>query len=103
MAGLVEGKVAIVTGGGGAIGGAISRLLAKNGAKVVVNDVGGSVFGTEQNDMGPAQKTVADIKAAGGEAVTNGDSVSSWDSAQKIVQCARDTFGSMVCLRTQYA
>ena len=62
MAGLVEGKVAIVTGGGGAIGGAISRLLAKNGAKVVVNDVGGSVFGTEQNDMGPAQKTVADIK-----------------------------------------
>ncbi len=93
MAGLVEGKVAVVTGGGGAIGGAISRLLARNGAKVVVNDVGGSVFGTEQNDMGPAQKTVADIKASGGEAVANGDSVSSWESAQKIIQCARDTFG----------
>ncbi len=86
MAGIVEGKVAIVTGGGGAIGGAISRLLAKEGAKVVVNDVGGSVFGTDQNDLGPAQKVVADIKAAGGQAIANGDSVSSWESAQKIVQ-----------------
>jgi NAD(P)-dependent dehydrogenase (short-subunit alcohol dehydrogenase family) len=95
MAGIVEGKVAIVTGGGGAIGGAISRLLAQEGAKVVVNDVGGSVFGTDQNDLGPAQKVVADIKAAGGQAVANGDSVSSWDSAQKIVQCARDTFGKI--------
>jgi NAD(P)-dependent dehydrogenase (short-subunit alcohol dehydrogenase family) len=95
MAGIVEGKVAIVTGGGGAIGSAIARLLAKEGAKVVVNDVGGSVFGTEQNDLGPAQKTVADIKAAGGEAIANGDSVSSWESAQKIVQAARDTYGKI--------
>ena len=95
VAGLVEGKVAIVTGGGGAIGSAISKLLAKEGAKVVVNDVGGTVFGTEQNDMGPAQKTVADIKAAGGEAIINGDSVSSWESAQKIVQAARDTYGKI--------
>jgi NAD(P)-dependent dehydrogenase (short-subunit alcohol dehydrogenase family) len=93
MAGAVEGKVAVVTGGGGAIGGAISRLLAAEGAKVVVNDVGGSVFGTDQNDLGPAQKTVAAIKAAGGDAVVNGDSVSSWESAQKIIQCARDTYG----------
>jgi NAD(P)-dependent dehydrogenase (short-subunit alcohol dehydrogenase family) len=95
MAGIVEGKVAVVTGGGGAIGGAISRLLAKEGAKVVVNDVGGTVFGSDQNDLGPAQKVVADIKAAGGQAVTNGDSVSSWETAQKIIQCARDTFGSI--------
>ncbi|ETR78055.1 3-hydroxyacyl-CoA dehydrogenase [Afipia sp. P52-10] len=95
MAGIVEGKVAIVTGGGGAIGSAIARLLAKEGAKVVVNDVGGSVFGTDQNDLGPAQKTVADIKAAGGEAIANGDSVSSWESAQKIVQAARDTYGKI--------
>lgn len=95
VAGLVEGKVAIVTGGGGAIGSSISKLLAKEGAKVVVNDVGGTVFGTEQNDMGPAQKTVADIKAAGGEAIINGDSVSSWESAQKIVQAARDTYGKI--------
>lgn len=95
MAGIVEGKVAIVTGGGGAIGSAISKLLAKEGAKVVVNDVGGTVFGTEQNDMGPAQKTVADIKAAGGEAIINGDSVSTWESAQKIVQAARDTYGKI--------
>jgi NAD(P)-dependent dehydrogenase (short-subunit alcohol dehydrogenase family) len=95
MAGIVEGKVAVVTGGGGAIGGAISRLLAAEGAKVVVNDVGGSVFGTDQNDMGPAQKVVADIKKAGGEAITNGDSVSSWESAQKIIQAARDTYGKI--------
>ena len=95
MAGVVEGKVAVVTGGGGAIGGAISRLLAKNGAKVVVNDVGGTVFGSEQNDMGPAQQTVADIKAGGGEAITNGDSVSTWASAQKIIQAARDTWGKI--------
>jgi NAD(P)-dependent dehydrogenase (short-subunit alcohol dehydrogenase family) len=93
--GIVEGKVAVVTGGGGAIGSAISRLLAKEGAKVVVNDVGGTVFGGDQNDPGPAQKAVSQIKAAGGEAVINTDSVSSWDSAQKIVQCARDTFGKI--------
>jgi NAD(P)-dependent dehydrogenase (short-subunit alcohol dehydrogenase family) len=95
MAGIVEGKVAIVTGGGGAIGGAIARLLGKEGAKVVVNDVGGTVFGSEQNDAGPAQKVVADIKAAGGQAIVNTDSVSSWESAQKIVQAARDTFGKI--------
>jgi len=86
MAGIVEGKVAVVTGGGGAIGGAISRLLAKEGAKVVVNDVGGTVFGSEQNDLGPAQKVVADIKAAGGQAVINGDSVSSWESVRRTMR-----------------
>ena len=68
----------------------------------MVNDVGGTVFGGDQNDLGPAQKVVADIKAAGGQAVANGDSVSSWESAQKIVQCARDTFGKIDLVSNPY-
>jgi len=95
MTGFVEGKVAIVTGGGGAIGRAISLLLAAEGAKVVVNDIGGTVYGTGERDMSPAETTVAMIREAGGEAIANGDSVSSWESAQRIVQAAADTWGTV--------
>jgi NAD(P)-dependent dehydrogenase (short-subunit alcohol dehydrogenase family) len=95
MAGMVEGKVAVVTGGGGAIGSAISQLLAAQGAKVVVNDVGGTVYGKGERDLTPAQRTVEAIVKAGGEAVINGDSVSTWESAQKIIQAAMDSFGNI--------
>ncbi|HSW20479.1 MAG TPA: SDR family NAD(P)-dependent oxidoreductase [Ramlibacter sp.] len=91
-ANFLEGKSALVTGSGGGIGREIALAMARAGAKVVVNDVGSSVHGEGQDD-GPAQQTVNEIKAAGGEAVANTDSVAGWDSAHRIVQCALDNFG----------
>ncbi len=88
----VEGKVFVVTGAGGAIGREISLALAREGGRIVVNDLGASVHG-EGSDATPAEKTAAEIRALGGEAVVNTDSVSGWASAQKLIQCAVDTFG----------
>jgi NAD(P)-dependent dehydrogenase (short-subunit alcohol dehydrogenase family) len=69
-------------------------LLASEGAKVVVNDVGGAMSG-EGSDQTPAQQVVDEIKAAGGEAVANGDSVSSWEGAQRLVNAAVEAFGDL--------
>ncbi len=90
--GMVEGKVVVVTGAGGGIGRDIALAMAREGAKVVVNDIGASVSG-EGNDAGPAQKVVDEIKALGGEAVANTDSVAEAVAANRIVQTALDTFG----------
>ena len=92
MSGMVEGKVVVVTGAGGGIGRDIALMMAKQGAQVVVNDIGASVSG-EGNDAGPAQRVVDEIKAAGGKAVANTDSVSEPAAAQRIVETAVDTFG----------
>ncbi len=89
---MVEGKVVVVTGAGGGIGRDIALAMAREGAKVVVNDIGASVSG-EGNDAGPAQAVVNEIKAIGGEAVANTDSVSEAASAARIIQTALDTFG----------
>ena len=89
---IVEGKVVVVTGAGGGIGSAIARLMAEQGARVVVNDLGSSVHG-DGRSAGPGQKTVDAIRAAGGEAVLSTDSVADWDGAQHIVQCALDSYG----------
>jgi NAD(P)-dependent dehydrogenase (short-subunit alcohol dehydrogenase family) len=94
---LVEGKVAVVTGAGRGIGAAIATLMARHGAKVVVNDIGVSLAG-EGGDQAPADEVVAEIKKAGGEAVANFDSVSEFASAAKIVQCALDSFGRIDCV-----
>jgi NAD(P)-dependent dehydrogenase (short-subunit alcohol dehydrogenase family) len=88
----VEGKVAVVTGAGRGIGREIALQLAAQGAKVVVNDVGASVHG-QGHDAGPAQQVVDEIRAAGGEAIANTDSVAEWNSARQIVAAAVDTFG----------
>lgn len=90
--GMVEGKVVVVTGAGGGIGRDIALAMAREGAKVVVNDIGASVSG-EGNDAGPAQKVVDEIKALGGEAAANTDSVSDVVAAGRIIQTALDTFG----------
>src|SRR6059036_842576 len=92
---LLEGKVAIVTGSGRGIGREEALLMAREGAKVVVNDLGAHFDGTGQPTATPAQEVVAEIKKMGGEAVANGDSVADFKAAKRIVQCALDTFGKL--------
>ncbi|MDE2934255.1 MAG: SDR family NAD(P)-dependent oxidoreductase [Chloroflexota bacterium] len=94
MAGRLEGKVAIVTGAGRGIGRGEALLLAEEGAKVVVNDLGGSEAG-EGADARPADEVVAEIAAAGGEAVANYDSVATMEGGERIVQTALDSFGRL--------
>ncbi len=92
--GLLEGKVAVVTGAGRGIGREHALLLAAEGASVLVNDVGGSVAG-QGGDRSPAQEVVDTIAAAGGTAAVNGDDISSWAGAERLVQQAVDTFGTL--------
>ena len=89
-----ENKVAIVTGGGGGIGREIALALAAEGASVVVNDIGVSLTGDGGSDS-PAEETCGLITQKGGKAVISNDSVSSWKSAQLIIQKALDTFGKI--------
>jgi NAD(P)-dependent dehydrogenase (short-subunit alcohol dehydrogenase family) len=95
--GIVEGKVAVVTGAGRGIGRAIALMMAKEGAKVVVNDIGASLEGAG-TDQTPADEVVAEIRKNGGEAVASFDSVADFDSAQKVVQAAMDSFGRVDCV-----
>ncbi|MFZ4586019.1 MAG: SDR family NAD(P)-dependent oxidoreductase [Acidimicrobiia bacterium] len=92
--GLLDGKVAIVTGAGNGVGRGEAIMLADHGAKVVVNDLGGSVSG-EGGDQRAADSTVEVIKARGGEAVANYESVSDYDGAGRLIQQAIDTYGSL--------
>jgi NAD(P)-dependent dehydrogenase (short-subunit alcohol dehydrogenase family) len=87
-----EGQVAIVTGAGGGLGRAYALDLARRGAKVVVNDLGGDPRGEGAN-AAPAQKVVDEIKLAGGEAVPNYDSVASYEGGFNIVKTAMDAYG----------
>jgi len=97
MTKLLQDKVVVVTGAGGGIGRDFALAMAAAGAKVLVNDIGASVAG-EGHDAGPAQKVVEEIKAAGGEAAANTDSVSEWESANRIVKTAIDAFGRVDCV-----
>lgn len=92
--GLLEGKVAIVTGGGRGLGREHALLLASEGAKVVVNDLGGTFDGSGA-DPGPAQSVVDEIKASGGEAIANVDNVADWEAGRHMVQAAVETFGDL--------
>ena len=92
--GMMEDKVVIVTGGGRGIGRGISMLMAEHGAKVVVNDLGGGADG-EGRDKGPGQEVVDAIRAKGGDAVLNDESVADWGAAQRMVEQAKDNFGAL--------
>ena len=92
--GLLDGKVAIVTGAGRGIGREEALLLASEGAKVIVNDVGGSLQG-EGGDKLPAQEVVDLIKAGGSDGAVNASDVSSWQGAKELVDQAVDTFGQL--------
>jgi NAD(P)-dependent dehydrogenase (short-subunit alcohol dehydrogenase family) len=92
--GICEGRVCIVTGAGRGLGREYALMLAAEGAKVVVNDLGGSRDGTG-GDAGPAQQVVDEITAAGGEAVANTDDISSWAGGETIVRQAVDAFGGL--------
>jgi NAD(P)-dependent dehydrogenase (short-subunit alcohol dehydrogenase family) len=94
---MLEGKVAIVSGAGGGIGREIALAMGAAGAKVVVNDIGASLAG-EGVDQGPAERVAGEIRARGGAAVANTDSVSTWASANRIVQSALDAFGRVDCV-----
>ncbi|MFV0526991.1 MAG: SDR family oxidoreductase [Acidimicrobiales bacterium] len=94
MSGLCDGRVAIVTGAARGIGREHALMLASDGAKVVVNDLGGEMDGTGA-DATPAQQVADEIKAMGGEAVVNGDDVSDWEGAQRLVNTAVETFGGL--------
>jgi NAD(P)-dependent dehydrogenase (short-subunit alcohol dehydrogenase family) len=91
---MCEGRVCIVTGAGRGLGREYALSLARHGAKVVVNDLGGDRDGTGA-DAGPAQEVVDEIKGAGGEAAANTDDISSWDGAASLVQQAIDSFGRL--------
>ncbi len=92
--GLLDGRVAVVTGSGRGIGREIARCLASEGAAVVINDVGVSLDG-RGGEEDPAAQTVKDIENEGGRAVANYDSVSDFEAAGRIIQTAVDTFGTI--------
>jgi NAD(P)-dependent dehydrogenase (short-subunit alcohol dehydrogenase family) len=102
VSGICEGRVVVITGAGRGIGREHAVEFARQGARVVVNDLGvardGSQAGSHDDsntDSAPANDVVAEIRAAGGEAVANGDDVADWDGAARLIACAVDTFGRL--------
>lgn len=92
--GICDGRVAIVTGAGQGLGREHALELARQGAKVVVNDIGAELDGSG-GSAGPAQQVVADIEALGGEAVVNGDDVADWEGSERLVNQAIEHFGRL--------
>ena len=91
--GRLDGRIAVITGAGRGIGAEIAKLMAREGAKVVVNDLGGNTDGTGTGKI--ADEVVAEIRAAGGEAVSNTQSVADVNGGESLLQTALDAFGGM--------
>ena len=92
--GLLDGRVAIITGAGRGIGREHALLFAAEGAKVVVNDLGGNLDGSASEGT-PAEQVVAEIKAMGGEAVANHDDITDWEGGQRLINAAIENFGDL--------
>ena len=92
--GSLDGRVAIITGAGRGIGREHALLFAAEGARIVVNDLGGANDGTG-TDLTPAQEVVEEIRAMGGEAIVNGDNVADWEGGQRLVNSAIEAFGDL--------
>jgi NAD(P)-dependent dehydrogenase (short-subunit alcohol dehydrogenase family) len=92
--GALSGRVAIITGGGRGIGREHALLFASEGAKVVINDLGGAMDGTG-DDRTPAEQVVDEIKAMGGEAIANGDNVANWEGGKRMIDAAVEAFGDL--------
>ena len=90
-----DGRVAIITGAGGGLGRVYALELARRGAKVVVNDLGGARDGSGEGSTAPAQKVVEEIKALGGEAIANYDNVATVEGGEGVVKAALDAFGTV--------
>jgi NAD(P)-dependent dehydrogenase (short-subunit alcohol dehydrogenase family) len=92
--GALDGRVAVITGSGRGIGREHALLFASEGAKVVVNDLGGSVDGSG-DDRSAAQQVVDEITAAGGQAIANGDDVTDWDGGKRLIEAAIEAYGDL--------
>ncbi|MGD1013944.1 MAG: SDR family oxidoreductase [Acidimicrobiales bacterium] len=92
--GALDGRVAIITGAGRGIGREHALLFAAEGAKVVVNDLGGGLDGSSAA-ASPAQEVVAEIKDMGGEAVANHDNIATWEGGERLIKTALDSFGEL--------
>lgn len=93
--GVLDGKVVIVTGGGNGIGKECALLAAKEGAAVLVNDLGGGVAGSDAGSAGPAEAVAAEIRAAGGKAISNSDSVTDYDAVVAMAEQAKKELGGL--------